>query len=313
MSHKARATDKTTRQVPTRPVACVCVCARVCARVGSAAHVPVCADTWNPCSLTRSNPHLATLAPTPRPPRVDTWKSAGVGDDLVDIQPDDPLFYPGCETTPAARPQPFTITRALAAAAHHCATPRHTAPPVAAAVFYIGVFGAKESLYDLTATTVRERIRVHDAFRNTDGNGYEDIKDRIELADTRRRFCINGVGFKEQAHATRTSPTRLTHTPSPTRPQPARASTRASPPYAPRALTPPSRRLSPLAPSFPAAGLATLHARLAPSGPIRLHRRLRLRAGPLPAGGDTPRAARHVAPCNGEATVLGGAAVWHGA
>jgi len=94
-----------------------------------------------------------------------SWKSAGIGDDLMDIQPDDPLFYPG--------------------------------------YFYIGVYGAKESTFDLTANTVRERVHVHDSIRNTEGNGYKDLRERIIHADTRRRFCINGVGFKEQIDSPR--------------------------------------------------------------------------------------------------------------
>lgn len=50
-------------------------------------------------------------------------------------QPDDPLFYPG--------------------------------------FFFVGVHGAKESQFEISAELVKEKVSVHDCIRNLEGNGYK--------------------------------------------------------------------------------------------------------------------------------------------
>ena len=127
-------------------------------------------------------------------PHEHTWKSQHAGDDTILVPPHDPSFFPG--------------------------------------MFFISVFALRETTYEITATFEQQVVRIR-APMNSEGNGYREVRQQLNLADTRRRFCKNGVGFKEQLD----SPRSLKGSPAPSprmRPTHSRRSDDDAAPMAPR-------------------------------------------------------------------------------
>ena len=107
------------------------------------------------------------------------------GDDEINIPPHDPSFFPG--------------------------------------MFYISVFALRDSSFEIKCKLVEQEVRIRPPMPSV-GNGYKEVKAMVALADTRRRFCQHGAGFKDQLD----SPRSL-HGSKPDAPSPRGGSARPSP------------------------------------------------------------------------------------
>jgi hypothetical protein len=97
-------------------------------------------------------------------PAEHTWRSQHAGDDVIDIPPHDPAFFPG--------------------------------------MFYISVFALRDTQFEISCNFVPQEVRIKPPMPS-EGNGYREVRAQLALADTRRRFCRNGLGFKEQLDSPR--------------------------------------------------------------------------------------------------------------
>ena len=146
-------------------------------------------------------------------PHEHTWSSMGAGDDQILISPDDPNFLPGA--------------------------------------FYISVFSIRETRFEITARFVEQEVRMK-APMPAEGNGYREVKAHLVQADTRRRFCKNGLGFKTQLDSPRSLHGSAAPPPSP---RPASSRPTSSRPGAAEGARAPHR--APLAPKRPATAHPT--------------------------------------------------------
>ena len=132
-------------------------------------------------------------------PHEHTWKSQQTGDDVIYIPPHDPLFFPGLfyigvwsmkesqYTRPAAHsrlhpPYPLASDQSPFDRLHSPPRPWHR--------------------YEVQADFIEQKVRVRKPM-TSEGNGIREVRAHIEAADTRRRFCRNGVGFMEQLQSPR--------------------------------------------------------------------------------------------------------------